>query len=122
MRALLYRRGWRYRVNWRAPGGRVDIAFPGMRVAILIDGCFWHGCPRHGVQPKSNREFWLKKLAANRARDERQVAALLAAGWQVLRFWEHQVRDELSAVMADIDHVLIAARLHLVDSRRGGRM
>jgi DNA mismatch endonuclease Vsr len=58
LRRLLFGNGWRYRVNFRTLAGKVDIAFPGMKVAVQIDGCFWHGCPWHGVMPRNNRSFW----------------------------------------------------------------
>ncbi len=63
--------------------------FPKDGVAVYVDGCYWHSCPVHGTTPKENREWWIAKLAANRARDEDTVAKLRAAGWTVLRFWEH---------------------------------
>ena len=78
--------------------GRPDIVFPKARVAVFIDGCFWHGCPEHGVKPKTNGPFWLAKLAKNKARDERIVAALTAEGWTVMRFWEHEIENDAAKV------------------------
>ena len=63
--------------------------FLGRRVAVFIDGCFWHGCPRHGTSPRHNRWYWGPKLARNRARDRASTRALRASGWTVLRIWEH---------------------------------
>jgi len=71
---------------------RPDFVFRKERLAVFVDGCFWHGCPQHGTQPKGNRAFWRKKLASNRARDLRVNRALRAAGWRVVRIWEHALR------------------------------
>jgi DNA mismatch endonuclease (patch repair protein) len=68
-----------------------DFVFPCARVAVFIDGCFWHGCPRHGVTPAANGSFWQAKLAANRARDRRVNRELRRQKWTVLRIWEHQL-------------------------------
>lgn len=81
-------RGWRR--NSVLPG-RPDFVFPGRKVAVFVDGCFWHGCPEHGTQPKQNAEFWERKLAANRRRDRRVGRELRSRGWQVVRFWEHDL-------------------------------
>jgi DNA mismatch endonuclease (patch repair protein) len=69
---------------------RVDIVFPRRRIAVFVDGCFWHSCPIHRTVPKTNRDWWVAKLAANEARDRASDAQLQQAGWTVLRFWEHQ--------------------------------
>jgi DNA mismatch endonuclease, patch repair protein len=68
--------------------------FTAKRVAVFVDGCFWHGCPVHGTTPATNREFWMAKIAANRERDARTTASLEADGWTVLRFWEHDDPSE----------------------------
>jgi DNA mismatch endonuclease (patch repair protein) len=68
---------------------RPDFVFPGRRVAVFVDGCFWHGCPLHGTRPKANAAFWRRKLATNRARDRRDGRRLARAGWKVVRVWEH---------------------------------
>lgn len=91
MRSELHGLGLRFFVD-RPLGGmrrRADIVFPNDRVAIYVDGCYWHSCPTHGTTPKENRDWWIAKFAANRARDEDTSAKLRAAGWTVLRFWEH---------------------------------
>lgn len=104
MRSELHRAGFRYRVDRpvRAEGrivARPDIVFGGAaRVAVFIDGCFWHGCVAHGRRSFSrNGEYWSAKIDLNRARDARQNAALQALGWQVLRFWEHEPPEEIAA-------------------------
>ncbi|WP_241845957.1 very short patch repair endonuclease [Streptomyces sp. MJM1172] len=93
LRALLYERGARYRVSYR-PLPRLrrtaDIAFPGTKVAVFVDGCFWHGCAEHCRWPAVNEEFWRKKIEGNRARDADTNQALAEAGWTSLRVWEHE--------------------------------
>lgn len=69
---------------------RVDVAFGPSRVAVLVDGCFWHGCPIHGTLPATNRAYWEEKLATNRARDQDTDSRLEESGWQVVRVWEHE--------------------------------
>jgi len=89
LRTALHARGLRYRLHRRIEGITVDLVFPGPKVAVLVDGCFWHGCPKHATYPKTNKEYWLPKLEANRQRDERQSVKLRSAGWKVFRVWEH---------------------------------
>jgi len=69
---------------------RPDIVFPRARIAVYVDGCFWHRCPEHGTSPKANADYWVPKLLANVERDRRTTASLTAEGWTVLRFWEHE--------------------------------
>ena len=93
VRRLLHAAGLRYRVAWPVPGQRrrtIDIAFTRARVAVYIDGCFWHGCPVHATSPKANAAWWADKIAANRARDADVTAQLQDLGWTVMRFWEHE--------------------------------
>ncbi|MBK3577786.1 very short patch repair endonuclease [Streptomyces sp. MBT65] len=100
VRRLLHAAGLRYRVEYPVPGmarRRIDVAFTGARVAVLIDGCFWHGCPVHATQPKANAEWWRNKLDRNMARDRETTAHLVAQGWTVLRFWEHEDPDSVAA-------------------------
>ena len=93
VRSLLHASGYRYRTNYRldVPGVRVrpDIVFTRRRLAVFIDGCFWHRCPEHGTLPRVNSHYWGPKLEGNVARDQRVDHALRAAGWTVLRIWEH---------------------------------
>lgn len=111
LRRALWRAGLRYRVNWRVAGVCPDISFAGPKVAVYVDGCFWHGCPRHYTAPKHNAEFWAAKLRSNRERDERHTRRLEQAGWRVLRFWACQVDQEL-------DHVVAIIRSAVEISRR----
>jgi DNA mismatch endonuclease (patch repair protein) len=89
LRSALHTEGLRFRLHRKIEDVSVDILFPGPRVAVFVDGCFWHGCPRHATFPKSNREYWGPKLAENKTRDRRQTKRLKSAGWTVIRVWEH---------------------------------
>jgi DNA mismatch endonuclease, patch repair protein len=111
LRRLLRNAGYPgYRLHWKKAPGHPDIAYPGRRIAVFVNGCFWHRCPHcNAPMPKSNTEFWQAKFAANRERDARKTAELEAAGWTVLTVWECQVRDEPIGVVSDICKVLSAA-------------
>ncbi|MFC5632843.1 very short patch repair endonuclease [Streptomyces bullii] len=103
VRRLLHAAGLRYRVEYPVPGmprRRIDVAFPRAKVAVLIDGCFWHGCPQHATQPKANADWWRRKLDRNMARDRETTEHLLEAGWTVLRFWEHEAPAEVAVRVA----------------------
>jgi DNA mismatch endonuclease (patch repair protein) len=69
--------------------GKPDFTFRAQRLAVFVDGCFWHGCPKHGTQPRHNRSFWQRKLNRNRARDRQVNRVLRARGWRIFRIWEH---------------------------------
>lgn len=117
IRRRLFAVGFRYRVNYRVAGlGRcsVDIAFPARRVAVFVDGCFWHACPRHGSVPAANGTWWRDKLRANRRRDRAVTRLLRREGWTVLRFWEH---DDPDAAVAEIARTLAGP----ADTRKVGR-
>jgi DNA mismatch endonuclease, patch repair protein len=94
LRRVLHAHGLRFRVDRRldVAGARVrpDLVFPRQRVAVFVDGCFWHSCPCHGRKPQTNDAYWTRKLATNLVRDGQNTKALKAAGWQVIRVWEHQ--------------------------------
>jgi DNA mismatch endonuclease, patch repair protein len=94
VRSILHRRGYRFRVDYPIQTAtrmrRPDIAFTRQRVAIFIDGCFWHLCPEHCRMPARNRDYWEAKLRGNNQRDRLVDLELRNAGWAVLRFWEHQ--------------------------------
>jgi DNA mismatch endonuclease (patch repair protein) len=91
----------------RTPVGRADFVLRGPEtVAVFVDGCFWHGCPDHYVRPGSREEYWAQRLHDNVARDRRQTLALEAAGWKVVRAWEHEVFTELEAVVNRIEVAL----------------
>jgi DNA mismatch endonuclease, patch repair protein len=94
LRRALHKQGYRYRKDYRLDlaGARVrpDIVFTARRVAVFVDGCFWHACPQHGTKPAANTWYWEPKLARNVQRDRAADAALAAAGWKVVRVWEHE--------------------------------
>jgi DNA mismatch endonuclease (patch repair protein) len=104
VRRALHARGLRYRVNLSIPLSgstvRPDIIFTRNRVAVFIDGCFWHGCQAHGTRPARNAAYWSAKISRNQERDAQQSASLEKAGWTVLRFWEHVPPDEAVTVIA----------------------
>lgn len=92
LRSHLHSSGLRFRVDHRIAGVRTrpDIVFTRAKVAVFVDGCFWHGCPIHGTTSKTNSEFWRAKIAGNRARDARSTQSLIDAGWRVVRLWSHE--------------------------------
>ncbi|MDX3657598.1 very short patch repair endonuclease [Streptomyces sp. ID05-26A] len=93
LRRLLHQRGLRYRVDARPIAEvrrRADVVFPGDRVAVFVDGCFWHGCPEHHRPATKNADFWREKINGNRSRDVETNKILQAAGWAVIRVWEHE--------------------------------
>lgn len=99
VRSALHAMGLRFRKNVRPlPDLRctADIVFRREKVAVFIDGCFWHGCPEHGRVPAKNNSFWSEKLERNALRDQRNNRALGEAGWTVLRYWEHERADEVA--------------------------
>ncbi|MGW4744750.1 very short patch repair endonuclease [Streptomyces sp. NPDC004290] len=103
VRRLLHAAGLRYRVEFPVPGmarRRIDVAFTSVKVAVLIDGCFWHGCPEHATQPKANAEWWRQKLDRNMARDRETTEHLTSSGWEVLRFWEHEAPEDVALRVA----------------------
>lgn len=107
VRKALFARGLRYRTHLPVPGAprrTMDIGFPRRRIAVFIDGCFWHGCPEHGTTPQSNGSWWSSKIAENVERDAETARILADQGWQVLRFWEHdsveEVADTVSSTLA----------------------
>lgn len=103
LRRALHAAGYRFRKDFPIRTNRSlvrpDIAFTHWRVAVFVDGCFWHRCPQHGQIPATNREFWAAKLQSNATRDRLQNQLLEGEGWLVVRVWEHEALDEaLSAV------------------------
>jgi DNA mismatch endonuclease, patch repair protein len=72
------------------------------RVAVFVDGCFWHGCPSHGVRPKSNGRFWTRKLRKNKERDKEVNEILTSEGWTVMRYWEHQIEQDMGNVIRSV--------------------
>ncbi|WP_236007127.1 very short patch repair endonuclease [Nakamurella leprariae] len=107
LRRELHRRGLRFRVDHPLPGmarRRADVLFPRRRIAVFVDGCFWHACPEHGTAPVNNSAWWAQKLATNVRRDRDTDAHLAAIGWTVLRFWEH---DEVGSSADAVEQAVI---------------
>jgi len=109
--------GWRRQqvVRGRDAGARFqvrpDFVFAARRLAVFVDGCFWHGCPRHGTRPRGNAAFWRAKFRRNQARDRRDTMRLRRAGWRVLRLWEHELRAKARpALLTKLRRVLGRAR------------
>ena len=90
LRRELHRRGLRFRVNDPRLPGRPDVVFPRAKIAVFVDGCFWHRCPDHGTLPRNNRTWWQRKLDRNVSRDRANDTALAELGWKVLHVWEHE--------------------------------
>lgn len=106
LRSELHRRGLRFRLHRKLIEGSrrtVDIVFPLQRVAIFLDGCFWHGCPKHGTWPKNNADWWRNKIETNVHRDRDTNLRLKKAGWTVIRVWEH---EDICAAAARIERTV----------------
>lgn len=117
LRSELHRRGLRFRVHVKLLAGNrrtIDIVFPASRIAVLVDGCFWHGCPEHGTWPKNNAEWWRAKIEANMARDRDTDRRLREIGWTVVRVWEHE------PVSLAADRIERLVRAGAVKERRRG--
>lgn len=110
LRRRLHASGLRYRVDVAPVAGlrrRADVVFPRQQVAVFVDGCFWHGCRAHKPPPKANKDWWEAKLEGNRRRDADTNARLAAAGWTVIRVWEH---DDAEAAAAHVQSVVASLR------------
>lgn len=105
LRSTLHRLGYRFRKNFSIHAGELrvkpDVVFTKRRLAVFVDGCFWHRCPIHGTEPSVNTAYWESKLTGNVARDRRVDEALLNAGWRVIRIWEHELVEEAARVIAN---------------------
>jgi DNA mismatch endonuclease, patch repair protein len=105
LRRRLHALGLRYRTQVAVltkPRRVADVTFSGLRVAVFVDGCFWHGCPQHATWPKQNAEFWRAKIETNIARDADTDERLLADGWVVVRVWAHESPERAAAKVASI--------------------
>ena len=98
------------RSEFRAFSVRPDFVFPKLRLAVFVDGCFWHACPQHTTKPRNNAAFWRKKFAANKARDRLVSRTLRKDGWRVLRIWEHELaRKREARLVKRINHALASS-------------
>ena len=104
-RSALHRKGLRFRVDAKPVkelNRRTDIVFRSAKLAVFVDGCFWHSCPIHGTQAKANAEFWRKKIKRNQERDVDTTKCLKRAGWKVIRVWEHEDPERASEKIYNI--------------------
>jgi DNA mismatch endonuclease (patch repair protein) len=108
-----------YRLHWKKAAGKPDVCYPGRKVAVFVNGCYWHRCPYCALpMPKSNVDFWAAKFARNRARDERDQRALVSEGWKVLVVWE----CELKGARLDGTVASLAREVRGAAQREGGRL
>jgi DNA mismatch endonuclease (patch repair protein) len=104
VRSAVHRQGLRFRVHWpiriHDSTVRPDLVFPGQRLAVFVDGCFWHACPDHGTKPVRNVEYWTDKIQRNQNRDASVDRGLRDAGWRVLRIWEHVPSSQAATLVS----------------------
>ncbi len=105
LRRALWSAGLRYRLGQRLPGSP-DLAFVGPRIAVFVDGCFWHGCPEHYTRPVRNSDFWAKKLERNVRRDRQADESLRSMGWTSIRVWEHEIVEDVGEVVLRIQALM----------------
>ena len=106
LRKILWKNNLRYRMGDKV-FGKPDIIFVRKKIAIFVDGCFWHGCPEHYTKPKTNKIFWEKKILNNKLRDQRVNQSLKSEGWIVIRFWEHQIGKDLNSCVKTVSDLLL---------------
>jgi DNA mismatch endonuclease, patch repair protein len=106
LRKALWADGFRYRLQYKLPG-KPDLVFVSGRLAVFVDGCFWHGCPDHATKPKTKEGFWATKLHENVERDRRVNWQLRGMGWNVLRVWQHDVEKDLAGVVQQVKDLLV---------------
>jgi DNA mismatch endonuclease (patch repair protein) len=112
LRKMLFAKGIRgYRIHYNLPG-KPDIVFIKKKIAIFIDGCFWHKCPVCFQEPATRKEFWMKKIQSNVKRDEKVNELLKNDGWNVIRFWEHDVRKKPDEIVKKISEILEKSKNH----------
>jgi len=105
VRKALFKAGYRYHLNYKVAGYRVDIAMPGRKIAIFVDGCFWHGCPRCFRAPKSNMKYWNWKIRTNIERDKRIDKSIRKAGWKTRHVWEHELYKKSKKAEKIVDSI-----------------
>ena len=108
LRKALWVKGLRYRKYYDLPG-KPDIVFPGKKIAVFCDGCFWHGCPKHYRKAKSRRKYWIPKIEKNIERDRKLDIELANLGWKVIRVWECEIEKNIGAVAGEIEEACCQA-------------
>lgn len=103
IRKILWENGHRYRIHNDTVFGKPDISFKKSKLAIFIDGCFWHGCEKCYNEPKTNPEFWKRKIEQNRLRRKKVCTKLEEEGWQILEFWEHDIKQTPRVIVKEIE-------------------
>lgn len=104
VRHALWKDGYRYRKNNKRLLGTPDISFPNLKIVVFLDSCYWHGCPTHFKMPKTNTSFWHQKINRNIERDYDISSHYSEEGWILLRFWEHEVKNDLDSVVKTIEY------------------
>ncbi len=104
LRKALWSKGYRFRIYYSKE--KIDIAYPSKKIAIFVDGCFWHGCPLHSHLPRTNKAYWYPKLERNIQRAKAKDERLQKEGWTVLHFWEHELND-INNVLCKIENEFI---------------
>jgi len=107
-RSLVWASGLRYRLSSRLPG-KPDLVFPAARVAVFVDSCFWHACPKHCRCPKGNKGYWSAKLQRNKKRDRLVSAQCQKLGWTAIRVWEHSIKTRPDACVARIKAAVLSS-------------
>lgn len=108
LRKILFSKSLRYRKNYRIGSKIADIAFTRNKVAVFVDGCFWHGCPTCYVEPKSNKGYWIPKIRNNKIRDRKGTTELKGLGWKVVRVWEHEITYNSESVSNKLAKIIIS--------------
>lgn len=104
LRKKMFERGFRYRIDYKMPHSRrIDIALVSRKLAVFVDGCFWHRCPTCFKKPKSNTSYWKPKITSNVRRDADTNKILESLGWKIIRFWEHEIKDDLEKCITIIE-------------------
>ncbi|KAB8126057.1 very short patch repair endonuclease [Gracilibacillus oryzae] len=106
----LWNKGYRFRRNTKTMFGKPDVSIKKYKVVVFIDSCFWHQCPLHANMPKTNTDFWRKKLERNKERDKEVDEYYINKGWNILRIWEHEVKSDLDKVIEDISSFIDSAK------------
>lgn len=107
----LWKKGYRFRKNVKSLLGKPDIAIQKYKIVVFVDSCFWHVCPIHGNNPKSNKDYWNKKLSRNQERDAEVNSYYQEKGWHIKRIWEHEIKKDLNEVVNEIGEFIDTVKL-----------